>query len=292
MRRRWVSSVILVVVVVVGGSFGAVAETATSKPVDLKLGVTGSPGRSVVAGDVLTVRASIQKLTATGGAATSFKFLYSLSGGLKLLGITTNAGKYDRGSGSVALMQLRPGKPIVLTIRVRVPAERVELGRILCDRGSGRRLEGDKGREQQRRQAVDDRAACEAERPRRQDHRRTRPDPPWVAEHVHRHRDEQGPDDGHPVPVASGHPARRSASYDNAKGGYNPTSGIWSGLSLARGGRVNLLVSGTTPTPLGTLTATAEISPLAGSRDPARAKQQVDRQDHDHHSLGPTTIER
>ena len=120
MRRRWVSSVILVVVVVVGGSVGAVAETATLKPVDLKLGVTGSPGRSVVAGDVLTVRASIQKLTATGGAATSFKFLYSLSGGLKLLGITTNAGKYDRGSGSVALMQLRPGKPIVLTIRVRV----------------------------------------------------------------------------------------------------------------------------------------------------------------------------
>ena len=118
MRRRWVSSVILVVVV--GGSFGAVAETATSKPVDLKLGVTGSPGRAVVAGDILTVRASIQKLTTTGGAATSFKFLYNLSRGLKLLGITTNAGKYDRGSGRVALMQLRPGKPIVFTIRVKV----------------------------------------------------------------------------------------------------------------------------------------------------------------------------
>ena len=68
------------------------------------------------------------------------------------------------------------------------------------------------------------------------------------------------------------------ASYDNAKGGYNPTSGIWSGLSLARGGRVNLLVSGTTPAPLGTLTATAEISPLAGSRDPARANNRsIDR---------------
>ena len=75
MRRRWVSSVI--VVVVVGGSFGAVAETATSKPVDLKLGVTGSPGRAVVAGDIVTVRASIQKLTTTGGAATSFRFLYN-----------------------------------------------------------------------------------------------------------------------------------------------------------------------------------------------------------------------
>ena len=118
MRWRWVSSVILVVVV--GGSFGTVAETATSKPVDLKLGVTGSPGRAVVAGEVLTVRASIQKLTVAGGAATSFKFLYSLSRGLKLVGITTNAGRYDRGSGRVALMQLRPGKPIVITIRLKV----------------------------------------------------------------------------------------------------------------------------------------------------------------------------
>ena len=95
MRRRWVSSVILIVVL--GGSVGAVAETATSKPVDLKLGVTGSPNRAVAAGDVLTVRASIHKVTMTGGAATSFKFLYDLSGGLKLLGITTNAGKYDHG---------------------------------------------------------------------------------------------------------------------------------------------------------------------------------------------------
>ena len=90
MRRRWVSSVILMVVV--GGTLGAVAETATTKPVDLEIGVTGSPARAVVAGDIVTVRASIQKLTAAGGAATSFRFLYTVSRGLKLLGITTSEG--------------------------------------------------------------------------------------------------------------------------------------------------------------------------------------------------------
>ena len=60
-----------------------------------------------------------------------------------------------------------------------------------------------------------------------------------------------------------------SASYDSATGGYDRRSGIWSGLSLARGGRVTLTVSGTTPTSTGTLTATADISPVAGFRDPA-----------------------
>ena len=76
----------------------------------------------MVAGDIVTARASIRKLTAAGGAATSFRFLYTVSRGLKLLGITTSDGKYDRKTGRVALMQLRPGKPIVFTIRARVLA--------------------------------------------------------------------------------------------------------------------------------------------------------------------------
>jgi hypothetical protein len=61
-----------------------------------------------------------------------------------------------------------------------------------------------------------------------------------------------------------------SASYDFATGAYHPASGMWSGLSLKRGGRVTLTVSGDTPTSTGTLTATAVISPVAGFRDPAR----------------------
>lgn len=266
MRRRWISSVILVVAIVVGGSFGNVGETATLKPVDLQLGVTGSPGRAVVAGDILTVRASIQKRTTTGGAATSFKFLYNLSGGLKLVGITTNAGKYDR--GSVALMQLRPGKPIVLTIRVKVLASAsssVEFAASVSP-GAGWRETKAANNDGVRRWTVGPPA---------------KPSDLGVRITDGQTLILRGSPNTYTVTVTNKGPAKVtrlrlrvvtrlvSAGYDNAKGGYNPATGIWSGLSLARGGRVNLIVSGTAPTSTGTLIATATISPVAGFRDPA-----------------------
>ena len=208
MRRRWVSSVILMVVV--GGSFGAVAETATSKPVDLEIARRRDRrARAVVAGDIVTVRASIQKLTAAGGAATSFRFLYTVSRGLKLLGITTSERQVrPQAAGRVALMQLRPGKPIVFTIRARVLAGASSSVALSAAVYPGARLEGHEAREQRRRPAVAGRATGEADRPRRHDHGPKRRDPPWVAEHLHRHRDEPRPDDRLQAPVASGHQAR------------------------------------------------------------------------------------
>jgi hypothetical protein len=266
MRWRWVSGVILIIVV--SASFGAVARSATSKPVDLKLGVTGSPGRAVVAGDVLTVKASIQKLTATGGAATSFKFLYSLSRGLKLVGITTNAGKYDRGSGSVALMQLRPGKPIVFTIRVKVlpSASRSVAFSATVSPGTGWR---------------ETKAANNAGV-----RRWTIAPPGKPVDLAVKITDGQGlilrgSPNTYTVTATNHGPTTVTRlrlrvvtrlvepSYDFATGAYDPASGIWSRLSLARGRRVSLTVSGDTPTSTGTLTATAEIWPVAGFTDPA-----------------------
>ena len=103
------------------------------KPVDLQLGVTGSPGRAVAAGDILTVRASIQKRTTTGGAATSFKFLYNLSGGLKLVGITTNAGNTTAAAASPSCSCAREADRLDDSVQV----ERVELGRIRRQRAPG-----------------------------------------------------------------------------------------------------------------------------------------------------------
>ena len=263
MRWRWVSSVILVVVV--GVSFGAVAEPATSKPVDLKLGITGSPSRAVVTGEVLTVRASIQKLTRSGGAATSFKFLYDLSRGLKLVGITTNAGTYDRGSGRVALMQLMPGKPIVFTIRVKVlpGAPKSVAFSATVSPGTG---------------WSETKAANNAGVRR------------WTiakpADLAVRITDGyvtllRGSPNTYTVTATNRGPTTVSSlrlrvvtrlaspTYDFAAGAYNPKSGTWSRLSLARGQRVTLIVSGVAPNSTGTLTAIADISPAAGIGDPA-----------------------
>ena len=266
MRRRWVSSVILMVVV--GGTLGAVAETATTKPVDLKIGVTGSPDRAVLAGDIVTVRASIQKLTAAGGAATSFRFLYTVSRGLKLLGITTSEGEYDRKTGRVALMQLRPGKPIVFTIRARVlagAASSVALSAAVYP-GAGWRDTKLANNGDVRRWTVGPAAK-----------------PTDLGVKITDGNDVilRGSPNTYTVTATNHGPTTVSrlrlrvvtrlvsANYDTASGGYDRASGIWSGLSLARGGRVTLIVSGTTPTSTGTLTTTADISPVAGFRDPA-----------------------
>ena len=83
-----------------------------------------------------------------------------------------------------------------------------------------------------------------------------------------------------------------SASYDNATGGYDPASGIWSGLSLARGGRVTLIVSGTAPTLHRNAHRDRRHLACCGLQRPCARKQQVDRQDHHRHPVGPTTIER
>jgi hypothetical protein len=263
MRRRWVSSVILVVAV--GGSFGAVAETAPSKPVDLRLGVTGSPSRAVVAGEIVTARASIQKRTVAGGAATSFRFVYTVSRGLKLLGITTSEGKYDRKTGRVALMQLRPGKPIVFTIRARVLAgapRSVALSATVSPGAGWRetRLANNGG---VRRWTVAPAADLGVR---------------ITDGYVTLLR---GSPNTYTVTATNRGPttvtrlrlrvATRLASptYDFATGSYASATGTWSGLSLASGQSVTLMVSGTAPNATGTLTATAEIAPAASVGDPA-----------------------
>ncbi len=263
MRRRWVSSVILVVAV--GGSFGAVAETAPSKPVDLRLGVTGSPSRAVVAGEIVTARASIQKRTVAGGAATSFRFVYTVSRGLKLLGITTSEGKYDRKTGRVALMQLRPGKPIVFTIRARVLAgapRSVALSATVSPGAGWRetRLANNGG---VRRWTVAPAADLGVR---------------ITDGYVTLLR---GSPNTYTVTATNRGPttvtrlrlrvATRLASptYDFATGSYASATGTWSGLALASGQSVTLMVSGTAPNATGTLTATAEIAPAASVGDPA-----------------------
>ena len=291
MRRRWVSSVILMVVV--GGSVRRRrrdGDVEACRSQDRRS--RARPARAVVAGDILTVRASIQKLTTAGGAATSFKFLYTVSGGLKLLGITTNEGKYDRKTGRVALMQLRPGKPIVFTIRARVLAGRIELGRILCGGLSGRGLEGHEAREQRRRPAVD-----------WSGHRRSRP---TSASRSRTDNDLilRGSPNTYTVTATNRGPTTVtrlrlrvvtrlvSPSYDNAKGGYDRNVRHLV-RSLARAWR---------PRHPDRLRYDADAHRNAhrdrrhlaccGLPGPCERKQPVDRQDHHRHPVGPTTIER
>ena len=188
-------------------------------------------------------------------------------------------------------MQLRPGKPIVLTIRVKVlpsASSSVEFSATVAPGAGWRETKA---------------ANNEASGGGRSDRRRSR------ATSASRSPTDKtlilrGSPNTYTVTVTNKGPTTVtrlrlrvvtrlvSPSYDNAKGGYNPASGIWSGLSLARGGRVTLTVSGTTPTSTGTLTATADDLACCGLQGPCARKQQVDRQDHHRHPVAPTTIER
>src|SRR5262249_20220464 len=52
-------------------------------------------------------------------------------------------------------------------------------------------------------------------------------------------------------------------------GSYNPATGVWSGLSLAKGQSVTITLSGTIdPAATGTLTNTAHVAPPPGVTDP------------------------